>query len=250
MTCLSGAFRAPGWENYRMDYRRPFRGLEPVEQEVAVIDRALEALRAAGILSRADYDLEAMLAHREGVRRAFDVPWTAITPRMERLIYAINAIHRPRTMIAAGIFCGFTFICNAGAALGPGKSYDADDLVGVEIDRAEAQRARDNVRRIDPGGTARVVAADAVSFVTEYPDTIDLLYLDADGTGGRGKAVYLDILQAACQKLPRGALVLAHNTVNCADELAEYLHFVRGESAFHRSVNCFVDPEGLEVTLK
>jgi hypothetical protein len=36
-------------------------------------------------------------------------------------------------MIAAGIFCGNTFISNAGAAVGPGACYTARELVGLEV---------------------------------------------------------------------------------------------------------------------
>jgi len=95
-----------------------------------------------------------------------------------------------------------------------------------------------------------VVVADAVQFAADFPGPIDLLYLDADGARGRGKAVYLDILQAAGRKLRDGALILAHNSVNAADELTEYLRFVRRDGDCRESVNMYVDTEGLEVTLK
>ena len=93
-----------------------------------------------------EYDHARMLAHRQAVRDLFDIPWTAITPRMQRLIYAINAIVQPENMIAAGVFCGNTFISNAGAAVGPGACYTAKQLIGVEIRPEEAERAERNVR--------------------------------------------------------------------------------------------------------
>jgi len=169
---------------------------------------------------------------------------------MERLLYAMNAITQPKNMIAAGVFCGFTFISNAGAAVGPGACYTADRLVGVEIRREEAARAERNVRRIDPTGVARVVANDAVRFVRDFPDPIDLLYLDADGAGGRGKGIYLDILEAAYDRMPAGSLVLAHNSVNLAERLKHYLAFVRDREHLSGSVNVVFDSEGLEVSVK
>jgi len=243
-------YRAHDLDRYRMNMRDPHRQLEPVAQEIAVVEGALEVLREAGVLPHTRYDRDRMLAFREAVRRTFEIPWTAITPRMQRLLYAINAIARPRVMIAAGVFCGFTFICNAGAAVGPGACYQAADLVGVEIRPDEAARAQRNVSRIDPSGTARIVAADAVDFVASFPLPIDLLYLDADGAGGRGKAVYLDILRAAWPRLSTRALILAHNSVNAAGQLAEYLAFVRDPSRMHAGVNVAVDGEGLEVSLR
>jgi predicted O-methyltransferase YrrM len=247
---MSSTFRSQDWDTYRMDYDRPHETLEDETREIAVVDAALSALCAAGALPHTRYDRASMLAHRRAVQESFEIPWTAITPRMQRLLYAINVIVQPPIMIAAGVFCGNTFISNAGAAVGPGACYRARDLVGVEIKPEEAERAERNTRRIDPTGVARVVAADAVRFVAGFSGPIHLLYLDADGTDSRGKGVYLDILQAGLDRMPAGSLVLAHNSLNAADQLSEYLEFVRDPKHFRASVNVVFDPEGLEVSAK
>lgn len=241
-------FRTDDWEDYTMETRDPFAALEPVEAEIAVVDEALEALKDAGIIETAGYDHTAFAAHRQSVRASFDIPWTAITPRQERLIWAINAIRRSARMIAAGVFCGFTFICNAGAGAGPGAVYEPEDLVGLEIKAEEAERARRNVKTLAPDGRARIVAQDAVDFVRDYCGMIDLLYLDADGDRGRGKGIYLEILEAALPRMAPGALVLAHNSVNCAEKLSDYLDFVRAPEQMAASVNVVLDSEGLEVS--
>ncbi len=247
---MSREYRSSDWNDYRMKYSEPHREVEPPEREIAVVDEALDALKDAGVIPHTRYDHAKMLAHRRAVAERFEIPWTAITPRMQRLIYALNAIRRPRNMIAAGIFCGNTFISNAGASVGPGACYEAGQLIGVEIKPEEAERAERNVRRIDPTGVARIVAADAVDLVREFAGPIDLLYLDADGAGGRGKGVYLDILEAGLDRLSEGALVLAHNSVNSAERLEHYLAFVRDASNFRASVNVIFDREGLEVSAK
>jgi len=233
-----------------MDYQNPHRPLEPLEREIAVVDEALAALRDAGIVPHTNYDRDRMLAHRRAVQELFEIPWTAISPRMQRLIYALNAIAQPDNMIAAGIFCGFTFISNAGAAVGPGACYAADQLVGVEIQPQEAERAERNVRRIDPSGVARIVADDAIAFVSAFAEPIHLLYLDANEGGQKGKGIYLDILEAGYDRMPRGALTLAHNSINGADELGAYFDFVRDPARFPASMNVMLDPEGLEVSVK
>ncbi len=243
-------FRTDDWNSYMMSYSDPHRELEPQGKEVAVVDEALRALREAGVLPHARYDHAKMLAHRRAVRQLFEIPWTAITPRMQRLLYAINAIVQPQNMIAAGIFCGFTFISNAGAAVGPGACYAARQLIGVEIEPEEAARAERNVRRIDPTGVARIIAADAVDVAAQFTGPIHLLYLDADGTGGRGKGVYLDILEAGYERMPAGSVVLAHNSANMAKRLAHYFDFVRDPAHFRASVNVILDREGLEVSVK
>ncbi len=243
-------YRSPDWQSYRMDYRQPHRRLEDPQRELAVVEEALRTLCRAGILPHARYDAQKMLAHRRAAADLFEVPWTAISPRMQRLLYAVNAIAAPANLIAAGVFCGFTFISNAGAAVGPGACYAARNLIGVEIRPEEAARAEKNIRRIDPTGVARVVADDALNVVAEFPDPIHLLYLDADGDRGRGKGIYLEILQAAWERLAEGALILAHNSVNGGKPVQPYLDFVRAAAHTRASVNVVFDPEGLEVTLK
>lgn len=246
---MAHTFHAPDWQTYRMDTRHPFVELEPPAAEIAIVDQALDALQQAGLISHTTYDRDRFLAHRRAVAERFEIPWTAITPRQQRLIYALNAIRRPQVLLAAGVYCGNTFISNAGAAVGPGACYQAKELLGVEIKPEEAERAERNVRTIDPTGVARVIAADAVDVAAAHPGPIDLLYLDADGTGGKGKGIYLEILQAAWDRLSPHALVLAHNSVNCAERLKHYLDFVRDPANCPASMNVVLDGEGLEVSV-
>lgn len=247
---MANEFRADDWDSYRMDYADPHVRIEPMEQEVATVDAALAMLVDAGMLPHGEYDGDKLLAHRAAVAANFEIPWTAITHRMQRLLYAINAIHQPANMIAAGIFCGNTFISNAGAAVGPGACYTANSCLGIEIKPEEAERAERNVRTIDPTGVARILAADGIEVARDFDGEINLLYLDADGTPETGKGVYLDILQAAWDKMPSGAIICAHNSINAADRLTKYLAFVRDPANCAASINMMVDPEGLEVSTK
>lgn len=242
-------FRTSDWQTYKMNMQDPHVPLEAEADEVAIVASALGMLAGAGILAGTDYPLDRFLAHRQAVAANFEIPWTAITPRQQRLIYAINAIRQPARMMAAGVFCGNTFISNAGAGVGPGACYTAETLVGVEIKPDEAERAERNVRRIDPTGVARVIAADGVQVAADWQGDLDLMYLDADGDSVRGKGIYLDILQAGLDKMRPGAIVLAHNSINCAERLANYLAFVRDPANMRASVNVMMDGEGLEVSV-
>ena len=245
-------YEADQWDQYVMDWHDPHCQIEPLDREIDVVEGALNALVKEGVLAHTRYDAAKMLAHRAAVREYFDVPWTAISPRMQRLLYAINAISQPRVMVAIGVFCGFTYISNAGAGVGPGASYKPQHLVGIEIRTEEADRARRNVAAIDRNGNgvAEIVAADGIPWLRDTKETIDLLYLDADGPKGTGKSIYLDMVQSALHALRPGSLVLAHNSVNAAGSLADYLDYVRDPANFAASVNMVVDDQGLEVSLR
>ncbi|MDP6039913.1 MAG: hypothetical protein QGG64_15275, partial [Candidatus Latescibacteria bacterium] len=206
---MSCVYEAEDWKAYqqKMDYKNPHQQLELLEAEIEIVDTALDVLVTAGILAHRDYDGARFLEYRAAVRDRYEIPWTAITPRMQRLIYAVNVIAQPQVMVAVGIFCGNTFSINAGAAIGPGACYRAERLVGLEIRPEEADRARRNVATIDPEGQAEILGEDGIAWVQNYEGTIDLLYLDADGPMGKGKSIYLDLVQAADRALRPGSLV-------------------------------------------
>jgi len=89
-----------------------------------------------------------------------------------------------------------------------------------------------------------------VDVVAQFSESIDLLYLDADGSGTQGKGIYLDILERAYARIPDGGIVIAHNSINCAGQLAAYLEYVRDPANLSASMNMFIDGEGVEVTRK
>jgi len=237
------SYKSVDWHRYRMNWRGdPQPRMEPPEREIEVIRGTLEFLRAKGIISHTRYSHQRFLAYREAVRESFEIPWTGISPRMQRLIYALNAIHQPAVMVAVGIFCGNTFFNNAGAAVGPGACYRARRLVGIEIDAEEARRASRNVAQLDPEGYCEIVAAEGSGWLKNCPDAIDLLYIDADSS-------YYPVIMAAARPLRRGSLVLAHNSINMARSMADYLGYVRSPDNARVSVNVHIDDQGLEVTL-
>ena len=247
---MTHKYESKDWRDYKMDWHDPHRVLEPLENEIDVVGGALNVLVQAGILPHSNYDNGKLLAYREAVAERFDIPWTAISHRMQRLIYAINAIHRPHVMVAVGIFCGNTFSSNAGAAMGPGAVYEAERLVGLEIRTEEADRARRNVATIDAEGKVDILGEDGIPWLENFEGTVDLFYLDADGPKGKGKSIYLDLAEAAERVLKPGSLVLAHNSVNAAKQLADYLAHMRDSSNFKVSANMVVDNQGLEVSIR
>jgi predicted O-methyltransferase YrrM len=231
---------------------------QPVLDEVQNTDDVLRQLKEMGILTgNGVLEHSRFDALRGAVKAVFEVPWTSITPPMERLLYGISAVQRPRNIVAIGIFCGNTLIWNIGSGCGPGQCYTPEHLVGVEIDPKPAALARENLRRLGVLEHIELLAEDGHAVLERIDYPIDLLYLDAHGplpgtTGPSTKKIYLTLLERAYDKIPAGGLVLAHDTIPewFIRQAGEYLEFVRSKRYFRESVSLEPDSQGLEVSVK
>lgn len=222
------------------------------------IDAMVERMRELGVVSgpgRCDH--ARFDALRRAVKERFTVPWTSITAPMERLLYAIAAHQQAPTVVCIGVFCGNTLVWNVGAACGPGKSYQARRLLGVEIDPKSVATARENFDKLGTDGEVEIRAEDGHLTLERIEGPIDLLYLDANGplpgtTGPNTKLIYLSLLERAYAKVPPGGLVLAHDTLPAwfPRTAGAYLDFVRDSANFRLSVSLEPDTEGLEVSVR
>lgn len=231
---------------------------DPLLDEAESIDKAVAQMRELGVLmGPGECNHTSFEALRSAVRKHFKIPWTSITPSMERMLYSISAVNQPRNIIAIGIFCGNTLIWNIGAACGPGRCYSAGRLVGVEIESKSAALARANLEKIGVLDSVELLDEDGHETLERADYPIDLLYLDANGalpgtTGPNTKKIYLTLLQQAYDKMPQGSLVVAHDTVPewFVRSASEYLDFVRDPAHFRESVSVEPDKVGIEVSVK
>ena len=171
-------YRSNDWRNFAVDWRgAPYPVLESEAQEREAVGKALDALIQYEAISGHEYDERLFLAYRKTMLEKFQIPWTGIGRRVQRLLYALNAIEKPDVMVAAGVFCGNTYICNAGAAVGPGACYKAQRLVGIEIETDPAGLAAENLEQFevhdqrDPRSIAQVLQARGLEAVFKDWDT-------------------------------------------------------------------------------
>lgn len=255
---MDNTYYANNWEEHIMGMssgHTAFHVFENDNAEISAVNGALQELNRLGILSSNDYNREKFMSLRTAVKEECEIPWTGISPRMQRLIYAINAIKKPKVVVCAGIFCGYTFICNIGAAIGPGACYQAEKLLGFEILEQEVKRASRNVGQLGTHKEVTILCADTAEWLSTSDTKIDLLYIDAKPVDWnrtwpkeRDPSEYYKIVKAALPNLPKNALVVAHNSMNAASYLSDYLAFVRSDQ-FQGGVNLAIDDSGLEVTL-
>ncbi len=222
--------------------------------EAAAVDTVLARLKSDGVVAdEADYARDCFEALRREVKATFEVPDTTISPVMERLLYMLACVRRPRRIVALGVFCGNTLVWNVGPTCGSGNVFHAECCVGVDIKADAIALAKKNFAKLPNAEHVELLTEDGLDTCRRIAPGIDYLYLDADDKT-RGKGLYLLMLNATYPKLADDAWVLAHDTrcprAGFSEQFKEYLAFVRDPVNFRQSISFDVDEYGLELSIR
>ena len=215
--------------------------------------RSIQAwLKQKGVVPEgATYSETAFDALRREVKRQFVIPGTSVTPVMERLLYMLSAVRRPRRAIGLGTYCGYALVWAIGASCGAGREYEAKRVYGVDIDAEATERARDNLGKLAYTDHIELIAEDGLAVVERLAGPFDYVVLDVEGKE-LAKGLYLELLKRLYGKVEEGGWVLAHDTVAppFAGQLEVYLAYVRDRENFTESISFDVDAYGLELSVK
>ncbi len=167
-----------------------------------------------------------------------------IGPKKGKILVDAIFQHKPRVLLEIGTFIGYSAILMAKHLPGGAK------VTSIDINPAAAEMARDNIRQAGLSHMIEVIVGDAKAVISTLPGPIDLVFIDA------AKEEYYTYLRLAENKLRPGSVVVADNAGIFAQEMAEYLDYVRHSgryrSNYHPSTLEFHDdiPDGVEVSVK
>ncbi|MFH2109825.1 MAG: O-methyltransferase [Candidatus Bathyarchaeota archaeon] len=154
-----------------------------------------------------------------------------------RLLGEIVVKHKPRRVLEVGTLVGYSTI-----QMGKTMGGDAE-IVTIEVDRDEAEAARENIRASGIKPRVTVITGDALDVIPKLEGTFDLVFLDA------AKHQYLAYLRLVEDRLGAGAVVVADNAGISSRAMREYLEYVRG-SGRYSSEYIPVGWDGVEVSVK
>jgi caffeoyl-CoA O-methyltransferase len=144
---------------------------------------------------------------------------------------------KPKRILEVGTLIGYSAIMMA-------KELQSDaHLITIEIHAEEARMARENIKRAEIPPTVDVIVGDAIKVIPKLTEQFDMVLIDAD------KSEYLDYLRLVEDKLHRGSVVVADNAGIFAEEMKDYLDYVRS-SGNYSSKYVPVGDDGLEVSVK
>lgn len=144
---------------------------------------------------------------------------------------------KPKRILEVGTLIGYSAILMAGEL-----ESDAH-LITIEIHANEAEMARENIKRAEVSPRIDVVVGDAIEVIPKLAGKFDMVFIDAE------KAEYLHYLRLVERKLHRGSVVVADNAGIFADQMKDYLDYVRS-SARYRSEYVSFGEDGVEVSVK
>jgi predicted O-methyltransferase YrrM len=181
--------------------------LEP-DQMDSVATKLLRACQENKFIPDGEIDWQRFHSFRTDVRDGYYVPATAITTMASRFLFGIGSLKRPRTVVGIGTYYGNALSWLAAPGFSRQRSYDGIRAIGIDTDESAVLGFRDNANRA--GLAVEVICADGIRWLEEFPDPIDVLYLDLD-TPMRGKADYFTCVNVASKLLQPGAVVVAHD---------------------------------------
>jgi len=127
--------------------------------------------------------------------------------------------------------------------IGLGLRETGGRLVTIEYDPARAKDAEANIRAAGLSDVVQVVPGDAFAAIPKLPGTFDYVFLDA------WKKDYQRFFDLVFPRLDAGGLFVAHNVVNKASEMGDFLATLRTHPGLRSAI---VSPsgEGISVSVK
>lgn len=143
----------------------------------------------------------------------------------------------PKRVVEVGTLIGYSAVLI-------GRELDADaELVSMEVHADEAELAKQNIKRAGLPVKVSVLVGDAKNVIPTLDGMFDFAFIDAE------KDEYFEYLKLLEDKLRVGAVVVADNAGIFADQMRDYLDYVRSSGRF-RSHFVRVGGDGLEISVK
>ena len=161
-----------------------------------------------------------------------------ITQEEGRLLRILTAAAGAKHVVEIGTSNGYSTIWFCLALRTTGGKITTHEIDPYRIDIADK-----NFKKAGISHLITIVEGDAHEKVTRLKEPIDILYIDAD------KAGYFDYFTKLLPLVRPGGLVLAHNTIDLASEMQDYLKAVTNNPELE-TIFLHKQPSGLSVTLK
>ena len=170
--------------------------------------------------------------------KAADTNLLAVSEEDGRFLRLLVATRGAKRVLEIGGANGYSAIW-----IGLGLRETGGQLVTIEYDPQRAREAEANIRAAGLADIVRVVPGDAFAAIPKLAGTFDVVFCDA------WKKDYQRFFDLVFPRLDKGGLFIAHNVVNKASEMGDFLTTLRTHPGIISSI---VSPsgEGVSVSVK
>jgi len=170
--------------------------------------------------------------------RAADANLLAVSEEDGRFLRLLVASKGTKRALEIGGANGYSAIW-----IGLGLRETGGRLVTIEYDPQRAREADANIRAAGLADIVHVVSGDAFGAIPTLDGTFDFVFLDA------WKKDYQRFFDLVYPRLDKGGVFVAHNVVNKASEMGEFLTTLRTHPGL---LSAIVSPsgEGVSVSVK
>jgi predicted O-methyltransferase YrrM len=160
-----------------------------------------------------------------------------VGPRKGKVLVDTIRRTKPKRVLEVGTLIGYS-----ATLMGKELGKEAH-LVTVEIHADEAEVARENIKKAGIPAEIEVIVGDAIEVIPKLEGKFDMVFIDAN------KSEYREYLRLVEDKLHKGSVIVADNAGIFADEMRNYLDYVRSSGKYSSEYIPMGD-DGLEVSVK
>ena len=178
---------------------------------------------------------DTVLREIEKMRRSQFLP--IIGPKKGKVLVDVIREIKPKRILEVGTLIGYSAVLM-------GKELESDaHLTTIEIHADEAQLARENIKKAQIPPKVDVIVGDAKKILPTLSGTFDMIFIDAE------KTEYFQYLCLIENKLHKGSVVVADNAGISAEQMRDYLDYVRHSGKYSSKYHAFGE-DGVEVSIK
>ncbi len=128
--------------------------------------------------------------------------------------------------------------------IGMGLEQTGGELITLEIDHNRAQMCKENIRKAGLGKVVTSIEGDALKTIPTLKGPFDFVFIDA------WKPDYKKYLDMVMTKMPVGGVIAAHNAIQSANSMRDYLDAVKTDPRFDTVIVSTTMRDGLAITYK
>lgn len=158
-----------------------------------------------------------------------------IRPTIRQVLVKVIHDSKPKGILEIGTLLGYSAILMA-------NELPADArLTTIEIHAREAKLARENIEKAKIRQKIEVIVGDALEIIPKLTGKLDMVFIDAAKEECSG---YLKLVE---KKLHKRSVVVADNAGVIADQMKEYLEYVRTSGKYTSEYKSFGE-DGVEIS--